>query len=153
MATTSKPSATSRRAEPQAAPRWRRPLGWSALRPVAVLVHLLAFWGTVAVLPAAAAPVQGWALLYAAGLAWLWLAGRVPDLRAAGMAPSAVFVYALLLAAIFLGADGALDALRGSVKPRSALPVFVHGLALHWVLAPGIASVALAAWIERRCTR
>lgn len=103
-----------------------------------------------ALLHAAAVSAAAWAALYAAGvIALLALpysrAGRVPARRwltAAGLT--------VLLAGIFFGADGALDALNGARRAKTQVAAHLGGLELWFVLCPGAASVALAAAVRAR---
>ena len=55
----------------------------------------------------------------------------------------AMACYAALLAAIFYGANGALDALHGANRARPDVASAIGGLELWFVLCPGAVSVAL----------
>ena len=64
-----------------------------------------------------------------------------------------VALYCALLALIFFGANGALDALNGAHRAKAAVAESLGGLELWFALCPGAVSVALGgavqAWIRR----
>lgn len=124
------------------------PDGMNLLPAVArVASHLLAFVGVLAALPQQQVAPAAWLAVYAIGLVFLACA---PRHRLYPQAPAwwlRVLLYSVLLAAIFFGADWALNTLGNSVKGRATLPAAFGGLELYAVLAPGVASVALGAWV------
>ena len=122
------------------APSWHSVL----LRALKLLVHCAAFWGSVALLPSNSVAPLAWIVVYICGVATLLLTDRLLQRRLSLTTWLKLFVHALLLAAIFFGADFGLEALKGSIKPRAALPAFLHGLELYYLLVPGVTSVTLA---------
>ena len=113
------------------------------LSAVALLIQAAAFWLAVCLIPINAVGTAAWLMLYGCCAAILAVSSSVARLNLEWLAWLRVLFYALLLSVIFLGADFALDILRGSVKPRGQLPVFFDGLELYFVLMPGVASVAI----------
>jgi len=108
--------------------------------------HSTAFAAFVAVFrPDAVAPA---ALLsvFVAGFAFLLWAPRHKRYPRSPRTWLATLLYALLLAAVFSGADFAMGILGNSIKPRAALPAAFGGLELYWLLVFGVASVAMGAW-------
>ena len=98
----------------------------------------------VAVLAWAAVSAFAWTVLYVVCLlttSLLWSNRRhVADARAW----LAIAFYALLLAAMFFGADGALDALHGAQRAKARVADRLGGLELWFVLCPGVVAIALA---------
>ena len=73
--------------------------------------------------------------------------------RAQGLAATdalAAGIYALWLAAIFYGADGALAALHGPHRKDPGVSQLLGGLELWFVFCPGLVSLALATALRRR---
>ena len=60
---------------------------------------------------------------------------------------------AVLLAALFFGANAGLDVLHGASRPKAHVAQQLGGLALWCVLCPGLASVALACAVAGLTTR
>jgi hypothetical protein len=83
--------------------------------------------------------------VFAAGFAFLLWAPRHRRYPTSPRTWLATGLYALLLAAIFAGANFAMSALGNSIKARAALPAAFGGLELYWLLVFGVASVALGA--------
>ena len=106
-------------------------------------VHLLAYWAFVwLVLPPAVA-FRSWVAVYGLGVLALLVLWR-RDPAEAQLQPSVkAFLYSVFVAGIFFGADQTLTVLGNSVKPRQALPEFLGGLELYYLLVPGVAAAAL----------
>ena len=109
----------------------------------ALAIQAAAFWSAVFMLPASTVGTAAWLALYACCAATLAVSASIARMKLGLLAWLQVLFYALLLAAIFFGADFALDTLRGAVRPRSQLPAFFNGLEFYFVLAPGVASIAV----------
>jgi hypothetical protein len=115
-----------------------------------LLAHALAFWAGVAALAPPSVSPSAWAALYLLGAVAVVLIERHPRARLSARAWAIVAAYAAFLAVLFWGADHALNELRGAIRPRAALPAYLGGLELCFMLVPGVASVALAAaWAAR----
>ena len=125
------------------------------MKTIASLVaHSIAFTAFVGLCrPDTVAPV---ALLgvFVAGFAFLVWAPRHKRCPRSPVAWLATFVYAILLAAVFAGADFAMEALGNSIRSRAPLPPAFGGLELYWLLVFGVATVAVGALVgstvERR---
>ena len=116
------------------------------MRPaIALIAHFALFWLGAYVLSRSSVALAAWLSLYALGALGLLVAlrSRLRLLRWSTWLQ--VAVYAVLLSAIFFGADFALDTLGNSVKPRLRGPAFPGGLELFHVLCPGVVRVAAAA--------
>lgn len=99
------------------------------------------FWATVTLLPIVGVSSEAWSLLYVGCAVALTIFSQ-PRFNISLVAWLQVFLYSLLFAVIFFGANLALDTLIGSVKSRRQLPLFFHGLEFYLVCCPGIASIA-----------
>lgn len=129
------------------------------LRVIAsLLAYLLAYSAFLLLLPATGSvPRASWVAL----LAWGLIVTAVLQLQSRWNVSARSWVlcagYAVLLALLFFGADFALTALGTSVKPRAALPAFLNGLELYYLLVPGVASMAMGAavgaWLQARQQR
>ena len=117
---------------PASVARWVSPLGAQAAF----------FAAMVASLPPSGVSPLAWTTLYVGALAVAVLAMRhitLPLKAALGWGLQSV-----LLALIFFGANGGLDALHGAHRPKAEVARYLGGLELWFVLCPGAASVALA---------
>ena len=111
---------------------------------VALLVHGLVYalgawlaWPT-------SHDTQAWALWYCIGAMTLVLALHVAKIRVKPSSALQVLLFAALLAVWFWGANFALDALGNSVQASRTPLQLRSGLPIHFILLPGVASVALA---------
>jgi hypothetical protein len=116
------------------------------------------YWLIVALLRDAPVVWLAWAVLYAVCLLLGLGAWRVwrPEAGVRFWAVAAFRV--LLLAGIFYGANGGLDALYGSDRQRARVEAGLGGMELWFVLCPGLFSVAVgsalrAAVLSRRALR
>lgn len=116
---------------------------FGAGRLPAFALHGLAYWAFVLLVAPSAVGREAWAVLYLAGVAALSLWLREPASTAARRRAVEVLGYSMLLGVWFFGADRGLAVLGNSVRPRQALPGFLHGLELYYLLVPGVATVAL----------
>ena len=109
----------------------------------ALLAHLLSFVFVVTTVATPSVSFLAWLALYGLGAGYLLIGSyvRIPKLSARQWAM--LFLYALLLAVIFAGAEFGLQTLGNSVKPRGVLPAYLGGLEPYFMLVPGVASVAL----------
>jgi hypothetical protein len=131
------------------------------LTAAALVIQAASYWFAVMALPISNVGTETWFVLYAGCAAVLAIGSLVPTLRLEFLGWLQVLVYSILLSAIFFGADFALEALRGAVRPRTRLPASFHGLEFYLVLAPGLASSAvggavgnlLARWTQRFASR
>jgi len=116
-------------------------LGVARLAAHALSFFVLAGW------PLRAAGVEpgAWLVLYAAGAVFLCAAPGHRAYPRSIKAWLAVAFYSVLLAAVFFGADFALQTLGNSARPRASLPSWFGGLELYYVLVPGVTSVAIGA--------
>jgi hypothetical protein len=105
----------------------------------ALLGHMVAFWAAA---HSVMASPGAWLVLYLLGVLAVVLLGQLAIGRQPWQRWLRIFGYAALGAALFFGADFALDALGKSVAPRSAGAAFHGGVELYHVLFPGLASVA-----------
>jgi len=100
---------------------------------------------------------SGFALFDPAGVSWVTrtvfyaccVAALLFVRRSAGpVAPAIAWTiraaYCVLLAALFYAANQARDILYGPERLKAALPVWLGGLELWWILCPGVVSVFLA---------
>jgi hypothetical protein len=116
----------------------------------AAAVHASAFVAFLVYVAPSSVRATSWLALYLLGGSFLWLRPRLLPTANSFKLWASTLMYAALLAILFFGADLALSVLGNSVKPRSQLPAFLGGLEMHFVLVPGIASVALGE-LARRC--
>ena len=112
-------------------------------RALALTCLTTAYAVGVALLHRAAVTPAAWAGLYgvcviAALALWGGAAGRAPVTAwlAGGM-------HALWLAALFFGADGALDALNGPLRSKARVAEALGGLEVWFFFCPGMVAVAL----------
>ena len=108
-----------------------------------LLTHLLSFVVVVATVATPSVSLIAWLSLYGVGAAYLLIGPYVPLPKLSVRQWAMLFVYALILAVIFAGAEFGLQTLGNSVKPRGGLPSYLGGLELYFMLVPGVASVAL----------
>ncbi len=112
-------------------------------RTIALMFLTAAYATGVALLPGAAVAPEAWVGLYGVCVLVSWLLWQGP----AGRAPARVWlewvVYAPLLAALFFGADGALDALNGPLRAKAGVAESLGGLDIWFVFCPGVVAVAL----------
>jgi hypothetical protein len=112
-----------------------------------LLAHAVAFGALLAVLrPAGVAPVA-WLVVYGIGVAALAWGPRSRAWPRSPVVWLKVLAGAVLIAAVFFGADVALTTLGNSVKPRLPPPAALGGMTLPLFLLPGVATVAFGAWI------
>jgi hypothetical protein len=111
---------------------------------VALLVHGLAYASGVWLLGFATHSAQDWVLWYALGALALVLALPIGKLHIEPARALQILFFAALIALWFWGANFALDALGNSVQARRTPSHLQDGLPLHFILVPGVASVALA---------
>jgi len=125
---------------------WTREAQWIIMRLIiAVLVHAVAFWATVGLIGLTTVSDSVWIVVYTAGMG-ATAASTLPC--ASGIRAKtwrATLMHSCLFAALFAGADFALTELGNSARPRAPLPMLVGGLDLHFLLLPGVTSVALGA--------
>lgn len=110
-----------------------------------LLAHAAAFAALVAWLRPGGVTAAALITVFALGVVFLLLAPRHRRYSRSVRVWTTTLVYASLLAALFAGADFALQALGNSVKSRTPLPQWLGGLELYWLLVPGVASVAVGA--------
>ena len=108
-----------------------------------LLAHLLSFVVVVATVATPSVSFIAWLALYGVGSAYLLIGRYVPLPKLSARQWAMLFVYALILAVIFAGAEFGLQTLGNSVKPRGVLPSYLGGLEPYFMLVPGVASVAL----------
>ena len=108
-----------------------------------LLAHLLSFVVVVATVATPSVSFLAWLALYGLGAAYLLIGPYVPIPKLSARQWAKLFVYALILAVIFAGAEFGLQTLGNSVKPRGVLPSYLGGLEPYFMLVPGVASVAL----------
>ena len=120
----------------------------------ALSVLSLAYWGGVAMLPAADVDARAWQLLFAlcsVCTALVTVLARPALTPAVWLYLAACFV---LLAAGFFGANVGLDALHGAARAKADVAGALGGLEFWFVLCPGLASAALGcavgAFVARR---
>ena len=109
----------------------------------ALAAHATAFWAFVFLVAPPAVTVGAWLATYSLGAGMLLLVALRTATTSESWPAVRLFLYSLLLALIFFGADQALTVLGTSVKPRQPLPAFLGGLELYYLLVPGVAAVAL----------
>jgi len=115
---------------------------------VALVVQAATFWLGVALISFVSVEREAWLWLYLGCAVVLAISSKSKwDLSLSAWLQ--VFLYALLFALIFWGANFALDTLNGSVKLRRQLPPFFHGLEFYLVCCPGIASVAAGSVVRK----
>ena len=108
-----------------------------------LLAHLLSFVVVVATVATPSVSLIAWLTLYGVGAAYLLIGPYAPLPKLSARQWAMLFVYALILAVIFAGAEFGLQTLGNSVKPRGVLPSYLGGLEPYFMLVPGVASVAL----------
>ena len=111
---------------------------------VALLVHGLVYALGAWLARPASQDTQPWAVWYCIGAMTLVLALQVVKLRVKPSQALQVLLFAALLAVWFWGANFALDVLGNSVQARRTPLELRSGLPIHFILVPGVASVALA---------
>ena len=114
-----------------------------------LLAHLLSFVVVVATVATPSVSFIAWLALYGVGSAYLLIGRYVPLPKLSARQWGMLFVYALLLAVIFAGAEFGLQTLGNSVKPRGVLPSYLGGLEPYFMLVPGFASVALGELVRK----
>ena len=108
-----------------------------------LLAHLLSFVVVVATVATPSVSFIAWLTLYGVGAAYLLIGPYGSLLKLSAQQWALLLMYSVLLAVIFAGAEFGLQTLGNSVKPRGVLPAYLGGLELYFMLAPGVASVAL----------
>ena len=111
---------------------------------VALLVHGIVYALGAWFARPASHDTQAWALWYCIGAMTLVLAIQVAKIRVKPSSALQVLLFAALLAVWFWGANFALDVLGNSVQARRTPLELRSGLPIHFILFPGVASVALA---------
>ena len=111
---------------------------------VALLVHGLVYSLGAWFARPTAQDTQAWAVWYCIGAMTLVLALQVAKIRVKPSSALQVLLFAAILAVWFLGANFALDVLGNSVQARRTPLELRSGLPIHFILVPGVASVALA---------
>jgi hypothetical protein len=119
---------------------------WRERARAAVFCGVLSttYWGTFSLVDEVGVSPVAQGVLYGACLSsWFWLrrAAR-PTEPLAWLSRGAQSV---VLALLFYGGNAARDVLFGADRPMAATPPWLGGLALWWILCPGVMSVALAA--------
>ena len=112
---------------------------------VRLAAHLFTFGSFLALLRPATVEPAAWLAVFITGWVFLTLA---PNHRAYPRRPGTwvkAALYTLLLASLFFGTDLAVQLLGNTVRPRAALPPYLGGLELYWLLVPGVLSVATGA--------
>ena len=112
---------------------------------VRLAAHLFTFVGFLALLRPGTVEPAAWLGVFAIGWAFLILAPNHQAYPKSQGTWLKAALYTLLLASLFFGTDLALHALGNTVKPRAALPPYLGGLELYWLLVPGVLSVAIGA--------
>lgn len=108
------------------------------------------YWAVVSLVPESRVSLVAWLGLY--------LACNIGAVEAWARLPAsfgsrfwlAVALYSGLFAAMFFGADGALDALHGVHRIKAHVAESLGGLELWFVLCPGVVSAALASSLHAR---
>lgn len=136
---------------PEASVPFLKPIGMACVRLAA---HALTFVAVLVLLePQGVAPSAWWGVATLGALFLVLAPGHPAYSRSARWWLGAAVVLAWLSAG-FAGADFALRTLGNSVKARASLPPLLGGLELHWLLCPGLFSVAVGALagaaLERR---
>lgn len=123
-----------------------RPLRTLALT---LVVQGLVFWTVLAAIGPGAVAGETWLVLHAVLAIALVLLHSRPGPTAHWNARTwlVVALYAMFLAAIFAGANFALDALHGIDRPRAEVAAHLGGLELWQALCPGIFSLAVGALV------
>jgi hypothetical protein len=111
---------------------------------IALLVHGLAYGGGVWVIGFARHSAHDWAVWYVIGAAALVLVLTIGQRHINPARALKILFFAALIAVWFWGANVGLDALGNSVAARRTPSHLQEGLPLHFILVPGVASVALA---------
>ena len=121
---------------------------------VRLAAHLFTFVGFLALLQPGTVEPAAWLAVFTVGWVFLILAPNHQAYPKSQGTWLKAALYTLLLASLFFGTDFALHALGNTVKPRAALPPYLGGLELYWLLVPGVLSVATGglagAVLERR---
>ena len=115
---------------------------------IALVVLSLAYWLSVFALSASRVTAVAWVCLYAAcllGAIFSWV--RLPSSAGVRFWLSSAG-YSLLLAALFFGANGALDALHGAHRAKAQVAESLGGLELWFVLCPGVLVVCVAGCVR-----
>lgn len=112
-----------------------------------LLMHAASFWAFVFLVPTAGVAATAWVVAYAGGVAYLLAAPHLHGARLSPVQSLKLLGYCVLVAALFFGADSALNALGNSVKTRQALPAAFGGLEVWFLLVPGVAAPALGSWV------
>ncbi len=117
---------------------------------IALLIQSLTFWAGVWLLRDQRVSMFAWAALYVCCLS---VAAALCHRRFARFKPSpgAWLLFALnsaLLAALFWGANMALDLVNGAHRPKADWAAQLGGLELWFALCPGVLSVAIAGCVR-----